>query len=61
MEAMLAVWLGNSWGYSWAAAFAARVFDGLLDEQWEYYLSECLRRDRTVLDKLTPSVHPADR
>ena len=53
MEATLAVWLGNGWGNSWAAEPASRkVLDSLRSEQWEYYLSECLRRDRTVLDKL---------
>lgn len=53
MEATLAVWLGNPWGYSWAAAGdASHILDGLRREQWEYYLNQCLRRDRTVLDKL---------
>jgi hypothetical protein len=53
MEATLSVWLGNYWGNSWAAEpHAARVLDSLRAEQWEYYLNEYLRRDRTILDKL---------
>ncbi len=61
MEATMAVWLGNSWGHSFAAEPAARkIFDSLRDEQWEYYFNECLRRDRTVLDKMT-EVKPVSR
>lgn len=53
MEATLAVWLGNEWGHSWGAESAAkRILESLRTEQWEYYLNECLRRDRTILDKL---------
>lgn len=59
MEATLAVSLGNPWGSSWAAAPAAkRILDSLRGEQWEYYLSECIRRDRTVLDKLSSDGKP---
>ena len=62
MEATLAVWLGNSWGHSWAAeGYAKHVLDGLRREQWEYYLNQCLRRDRTVLDKLVSIGNPTDR
>jgi hypothetical protein len=62
MEATLAVWLGNPWGHSWTAVpHAERVLDSLRVEQWEYYLNECLRRDRTVLDKLVSAGKPAQR
>lgn len=62
MEATLAVWLGNRWGASWAAHDAAkRVLDTLRNEQWEYYLNECLPRDRTVLDKIAHDDGPASR
>jgi hypothetical protein len=62
MEATLAVWLGNAWGPSFAAAPSAkRVLDSLRTEQWEYYLNQCLRRDRTVLDKLVLDVKPGKR
>jgi len=54
MEAALAVWLGNAWGYSYAARpYALKIFESLRNEQWEYYFNECLRRDRTVLDKMS--------
>jgi len=53
MEATLAVWLGNHWGYSWSAeSHAEKVLNSLRAEQWSYYINECLRSDRTVLDKL---------
>lgn len=62
MEATLAVWLGNPWGHSWGAAPHARtVFESLRTEQWEYYLNECLRRDRTVLDKIAGDEKPVAR
>ena len=62
MEATLAVWLGNMWGFAWGAERdATRVLDGLRSEQWEYYLNQCLRRDRTVLDKLTSEEKPIQR
>jgi hypothetical protein len=56
MEATLAVWLGNHWGYSWnSRPFADKLLQSLRREQWEYYVNECLPRDRTVLDKLSSS------
>lgn len=62
MEATFAVWLGNSWGHSFAAVpYASIVLDSLRDTQWEYYLNECLRRDRTVLDKLAFGGKPLGR
>jgi len=62
MEATLAVYLGNYWGYARAAQAAAKsVLDSLRSEQWEYYLNECLRRDRTVLDKLSTDDNPTKR
>jgi hypothetical protein len=62
MEATLAVWLGNYWGHSWAAERSAgRVLESLRREQWEYYLNQCLRRDRTVLDKLVSENSPIGR
>lgn len=62
MEATLAVYLGNYWGHTWAAQSAAKnVFDSLRSEQWEYYLNECLGRDRTVLDKLSSDNEPTGR
>jgi hypothetical protein len=61
MEATLAVWLGNAWGYSYAAvSFSLKIFESLRSEQWEYYFNECLRRDRTILDKMHDE-RPVDR
>lgn len=62
MEATLAVWLGNSWGHSFAAEEPANaVLSSLRREQWEYYLNECLKRDRTILDKLALDRKPIKR
>lgn len=62
MEATLAVFLGNYWGQAWAAVpHAKNVLDSLRREQWEYYFNQCLRRDRTVLDKLVDEGKPLAR
>jgi hypothetical protein len=62
MEATLAVYLGNYWGNTWAAEkHTGQVFDSLGSEQWEYYLNECLPRDRTVLDKFREGAKPLER
>lgn len=54
MEATLAVRLGNRWGRANHAQDAAEdVLNLLRPAQWQYYLDECLPRDRTVLDKLS--------
>ncbi len=62
MEAVLAVRLGNYWGEAWSAQPAARqLLASLRPTQWDYYFNECLRRDRTVLDKLTSESKPVSR
>jgi len=59
MEATLAVRLGNRWGRAFSAQGAAlEVLDRLRQTQWDYYVNECLPRDRTVLDKLTLEQEP---
>jgi hypothetical protein len=62
MEATLAVYLGNYYGIAYASQAAAKsVLDSLRPEQWEYYFNECIRRDRTVLDKLSAEDKPTKR
>ncbi len=62
MEATLAVWLGNRYGSSISAApLAQKALQMIRQEQWEYYLNECLPRDRTVLDKLSQDDKPIER
>lgn len=62
LEAVLAVRLGNQWGEARSAQPAAtRVLDLLRPVQWAYYFDECLRRDRTVLDKLAFEERPRQR
>jgi hypothetical protein len=53
MSAVLAVKLGNQYGISSAAqSYAMNLLDRLTDNQWEYYLNECLRGDVLILQKL---------
>jgi hypothetical protein len=62
MEATLAVYLGNSWGYTLNAEKPATdLLDTLRPSQWEYYFNECLPSDRTVLDKLQSDGKPVAR
>ncbi len=62
MEAALAVWLGNRWGYSFGAESQANIiFRSLRQEQWDYYLNECLVGDKTILDKLAGDNNPCQR
>ena len=62
VEAALAVYLGNRWGHTWDAQPAATALLGSLQPtKWEYYLNECLPRDRTVLDKLSEDQKPLQR
>ena len=61
MEATLAVRLGNRWGRAISAQPAAKaVLDGLRQTQWDYYMNECLSRDRSVLDKLANETKPVE-
>lgn len=63
MDAALSVWLGNSYGISWAAQDSARqLLSGLSTDRWCYYLEECLPHDRRILFKLAHSESkPRDR
>ena len=62
IEATLAVWLGNFYGFSHGAEPVARqVLNALRPSQWEYYCNECLYSDRTLLDKLCREPQPIVR
>ncbi len=53
MSAVLAVKLGNQYGISSAAqSYAMNLLDRLTENQWEYYLNECLQGDVLILQKL---------
>jgi hypothetical protein len=53
MSAVLAVKLGNSYGVSNAAqSDAMALLERLTNNQWEYYLNECLPGDELILQKL---------
>lgn len=62
MEATVSSWLGNAWGYAWAAQDHVRTILGSLrSTQWEYYFNECLPVDSTVISKLATEDRPALR
>jgi hypothetical protein len=54
--AILASYLGNHWGHSWAAeGTALKMLKSFAPEKWEFYLNECLPVDSTILYKLIDS------
>lgn len=62
MTATLAIYIGNPYGFSWAAQSAAEsVLKSLTPAQWRYYLEECLPSDRLILDKLVLYEKPRAR
>jgi hypothetical protein len=53
MSAIMAVAMGNPYGVSWGAQTdVANLLNRLSENQWNYYLNECLPRDRLILQKL---------
>lgn len=54
MSAILAVFLGNGYGISNAAQNDANsLLERLTNNQWEYYINECLAGDELILQKLS--------
>lgn len=54
LSAVLAVRLGNGYGVSHGAQGEVSIFlKRLTDNQWEYYLNECLPGDELILQKLS--------
>jgi len=54
MSAVLAVYLGNGYGISNSAQIDANsLLDRLTNNQWEYYINECLPSDELILQKLS--------
>ena len=62
MSAILAVRLGNGYGTSHAAQpEAISLLRRLTNNQWDYYLNECLPGDQLILQKLAWSGPPKTR
>lgn len=62
MSAILAVRLGNTYGHAWSAQpDATKLLKRLTDNQWAYYLNECLPNDQLVLSKIAWSGKPRER
>lgn len=62
MSAVLAVYLGNAYGISNAAQiYANQILSRLTDNQWSYYLNECLIGDELILQKLAWHSNPVGR
>lgn len=54
MTAALSVKLGNRYGNTWQAQDSAdAMLSHLSQDNWEYYLSDCLPDDEEILEKLT--------
>ncbi len=52
IQAYLAVYLGNSYGSSWDAAFIAKIeLSNLTRERWYYYFEKVIQNDEIVLSK----------
>lgn len=59
--AVLASYLGNYWGHSWAAESRANeMLKAFSQEKWDFYFNECLPSDSTILYKLQAS-KPTER
>jgi hypothetical protein len=62
MSSILAVYLGNSYGFSWnAISSAEELLRRLSNNQWTYYLNECLPADELILQKLAWYDKPRER
>jgi hypothetical protein len=62
VSATLAVVLGNAYGTSFGAqSDADSILSRLSQNQWEYYLNECLSGDELVLQKLSWNDKPLQR
>lgn len=62
MSALLAVYLGNRYGHTWAAQGELEVIlKRLTFNQWEYYFNECLPNDQLILSKIAWYEKTADR
>ncbi len=56
IQAYLAVYLGNSYGTSWDAAFVAKnELSKLSKERWFYYFEKVIQNDDVILSKLNPT------
>ena len=54
VSSVLCVRLGNRYGLSWGAQNAATaILSKLGEEQWKFYLDECLQGEEIILEKLT--------
>ncbi|MCC0805710.1 hypothetical protein FPV16_05635 [Methylobacterium sp. W2] len=62
MSSVFAVYLGNMYGHTWGAQRDVEsLLKRLTNNQWEYYLNECLPNDQLILQKLTWYDKPRDR
>lgn len=61
MRAILSIYLGNPWGYSWnGASIAEQQLKEVTADRWKYFFEECLFSDKTLLYKLS-NEKPAKR
>ncbi|WP_322895630.1 MULTISPECIES: hypothetical protein [unclassified Yoonia] len=62
MSSVCAVFLGNSYGNTWAAeSDVVGLMKRLTANQWNYYFNECLPNDQLILQKLARNEKPLER
>ena len=62
MTALLTVYLGNAYGYSWMAApVSSKLLAELSSDRWQYYLNQVLPTDTRILGKLAYDPSPRSR
>lgn len=62
MSAVVAVALGNKYGYTWdAQSEIDSLLNRLTSNQWQYYLNECLPNDQLILSKIAWHEKPLER
>lgn len=62
LTALLTVYLGNQYGYSFdAAPVTEKILSTLSEDRWRYYLNQVLPSDTRILDKLAFHIRPRSR
>jgi hypothetical protein len=62
MSAIMAIYLGNSYGHAWGAIpDAEALLTRLSNNQWDYYLNSCLPGDQLIVEKLAWYQKPRER
>lgn len=62
VSATIICWIGNRWNIAFSSIpHADRILNGLSENQWTYFLNECLPHDKYILEKLANYEKPRSR